>query len=98
MSVYYNEFGELVSDWVPPQVLSYAGEPDDTPKNAIRLGDRIVGMALGGWKNKEIADQLGVSREMVARTLNRRGVASKAVNYMPIYGYKKSKKFANEEE
>lgn len=71
--VYYNEHMELVSDWAPPQVMSYVGVPDDSRDRAA-VRRRIAAMATVGDTDMEIASELGMTRQAVSKCRQRMGV------------------------
>lgn len=70
MSVHYNEHMELVSDWIPPQVMSYVGVPDDSRDRAA-VRRRIAAMAAVGDTDGEIASELGMTRNAVGKCRQR---------------------------
>ena len=73
MCVGYNEHMELVSDWVPSQVMSYVGVPDDS-RDGKSVRSRIAAMAKVGDTDAEIAAELGMTACAVAKRRQRMGI------------------------
>lgn len=70
MCIGYNEHMELVSDWVPPQVMSYVGVPDDS-RDGKSARSRIAAMATVGDTGGEIASEHGMTSCAVAKCRQR---------------------------